>query len=310
MTDHRLEDARPDARRPGVLPRRALMAGTLAILAQTALPALAEAERRRFAVIDWALLETVLTLGLTPLGAPELVLYDKLVVEPKVPSKVADLGLRGALSFERLALLRPDVVYGSNYSAWAAPQVEAIAPLKLFDLFLPGDPPLGRIMAMTERVARDFGLSDQGRNRVETCRAVLSTLSRDLASARTRQVIAIDVGDTNHIRVYGKDSLFGDVLSRLGLEIAWTASTRYSANAPVGMEALASFPNAFLIIVGPVPPEAKAAIETGALWQALPAIERGRYAVLPPCNAFGALPTAERFARLVSDAILAAKSAP
>ena len=261
----------------------------------------------RFAVVDWALLETALALGLVPLAAPELILYRRLVVEPEVPDTVLDLGLRGALSFERLALLRPGVVYGSNYSAWAAPQIEAIAPFRTFELFVPGEPPLDKIAAMTLALAADFGIPGRGRAVVAGAEAELAASRRRLEGIDTRDILLVDVGDANHVRVYGADSLFGETIARLGLVNAWAGGTRYSATAPVGIEALAPYPNAFLIVVGPVPPDARSEMRSGALWRALPSVTAGRFAVIDPCNAFGALPAALRLARLVTAALLAAE---
>ncbi|MBO0905858.1 ABC transporter substrate-binding protein [Jiella sonneratiae] len=258
----------------------------------------------RVAVVDWALLETFLALGLPPAAAPELILYRRLVVEPAVPETVADLGLRGALSFERLAMIRPDVVYGSNYSAWAAPQIERIARFRIFDLFLPGEPPLARIEAMTVAVAAECGIAGRGRGLVADGARRFAEAREALRTASAPPVLLVDVGDAGHVRVFGADSLFGDTLSRLGLENAWRGGTRYSANAPVGIERLAAFPDAFLVGVGPVPPDARRAIETGALWRALPAVAAGRFALLPPCDAFGALPAATRFAGFLTDALL------
>ncbi|NDW06002.1 ABC transporter substrate-binding protein [Jiella pacifica] len=290
---------------PGHISRRALLAG---LAASAVSPGAARAAASgRFAVVDWALLETVLALGLVPLAAPELILYRRLAVEPEIPDTVLDLGLRGALSFERLALLRPGVVYGSNYSAWAAPQIEAIAPFKTFQLFVPGEPPLDKIKAMTLALAEDFGIAGRGRSVVAGARAELATRRRRLASIGTRDVLLVDVGDANHVRVYGADSLFGETLAQLGLTNAWAGGTRYSAAAPVGIEALAAYPEAFLIVVGPVPSDAETEMRNGALWRALPSVAAGRFAVIAPCNAFGALPAALRLARLVTAALLAAE---
>ena len=291
--------------RPEQISRRALLAG---LGAAAVLPGAAHAAGSdRFAVVDWALLETTLALGLTPLAAPELILYRRLAVEPEVPEPVLDLGLRGALSFERLALLRPGIVYGSNYSAWAAPQIEAIAPFETFELFVPDEPPLDKIAAMTLALAEAFGIAGRGRAVVAGAEADLAAHRRRLEGIGSRDVLLVDVGDANHVRVYGADSLFGETLARLGLVNAWAGGTRYSAAAPVGIEALAAYPEAFLIVVGPVPPDAEAEMRSGALWRALPAVAAGRFAVIDPCNAFGALPAALRLPRLVAAALLAAE---
>jgi len=98
--------------------------------------------------------------------------------------------------------------------------------------------------------------------------------------------------------------MFGDVLARLGFINAWSADTSYSAAAPVGIEALATVPEAAVIIVAPVPPEVRWALPESALWNALPMVREGRVWTIAPVNHFGGLPAARRFARLLADAML------
>ncbi len=103
--------------------------------------------------------------------------------------------------------------------------------------------------------------------------------------------------------------MLGDVLARLGFENAWKDATSYSAAAPVGIEALARVPEASLIVVSPVPPEARWTLGESALWQALPMVREGRVATIEPVNHFGGLPSARRFARLFGDAMRSQEAA-
>jgi iron complex transport system substrate-binding protein len=103
--------------------------------------------------------------------------------------------------------------------------------------------------------------------------------------------------------------MFGDVLGKLGLTNAWTDPTSYSAAAPVGIEALARVPEAFIAVVGPLPPEVRRTLDENALWNALPAVRDGRIAMLDPINHFGALPSARRFARLLTQSFRATSGA-
>ncbi len=75
-----------------------------------------------------------------------------------------------------------------------------------------------------------------------------------------------------------------------------------TAAAPLGIEVLARVPEAAIVVVGPLPEEARRALATGPVWKALPAAKAGRVAVLPPVNHYGGLPAARRFARLLAAA--------
>ncbi len=88
------------------------------------------------AIVDWALLETSLALGVAPLAAVELKNYRKLVIEPELPDGIVDLGLRGSINLELLASLQPKKIYGSNYSAWAHDLMEPIAPVTSLPIYV------------------------------------------------------------------------------------------------------------------------------------------------------------------------------
>ena len=124
-----------------------------------------------------------------------------------------------------------------------------------------------------------------------------------MAEHRERPIFVVSLGDSRHFRAFGADSLFGDVLTRLGLTNAWTDTTSYSAAAPVGLEALARVPESSIVIVEPLPPEVGRNLPDNALWHALPAVKAGRVSIVPPINHFGGLPAARRFARLLTEAL-------
>jgi iron complex transport system substrate-binding protein len=97
--------------------------------------------------------------------------------------------------------------------------------------------------------------------------------------------------------------MFGDVLGRLGFQNAWPKPTSYGAAAPVPLEVLAEVPEASIVIISPVPPDAQGTLARSPLWNAIPAVRAGRVATLPPVNPFGALPAASRFAWLFTEAL-------
>ncbi|WP_341992811.1 ABC transporter substrate-binding protein [Azorhizobium sp. AG788] len=283
--------------------RRGFVAGALlaTLGGARAAPAL------RVATVDWALLETLLAIGVTPVAAAELVLYRQVVVEPPVPASVADIGLRGTPNYEALRLLGPDVIFTSNFSAWAEPKLKLIAPVETLSIYARGVPPF----AGAERVALDLG-ARTGRTAaaaalVADTRSELDRLKARLAGGDGRPLMVINLGDARHFRVFGTDSMFGAVLERLGLANAWTAATRYSATAPMGLEALAQVGEAWIVLIPPVPADAERMLAASAFWQALPAVRAGRVLRLAAIDPFGGLPAALRFARLLTGAMARVK---
>ncbi|MBP0573386.1 hypothetical protein J8J27_22065, partial [Mycobacterium tuberculosis] len=148
--------------------------------------------------------------------------------------------------------------------------------------------------------------------RSERAAAYLAATEADFADAARRiagkgpagrPVVIVNFGDAQHVRVFGADSVFGETAQKLGLTLAWSEATRYSATAPIGVEALARMPDAIVLVVPPIPPDAAAVLDHGAFWHALPNVAAGKVAVLPTCIPFGGLPTARRFARAVAAAL-------
>lgn len=283
------------------LNRRILLAAALA--APFIRPAYATPEER-VAVVDWAMFETLLALGVVPVAATELVQFRKIAVEPVVPDSVADLGLRGSPNFEMLRLADPTLIVSSPWFAWATGNLERIAPVVSFSVYEPGQPPF----APAEQVTRALG---ERMGRTLQAMAYVESLAREIEQARShlkaftkRPVYLINLGDARHFRVFGADSMFGDVLQRLGFENAWRKPTSYSAAAPIPLEALAEVPEASIAILSPIPPDATSTLARSPLWNAIPAVRNRRVMTIASINPFGALPAARRFMRLFTEALL------
>lgn len=272
--------------------RRQFLASAAAALA---LPAAARAQAGlRVATLDWAILETLLALGADVVAATELAEFRKVAVTPAVPETVADLGLRGTPNFEVLRFTRPDLILNSNFYGWANDRIAHIAPVETHSVYVPGELPYALAETMTRAIGTRLGLP--GAAYADEVAGEMRRIRGALAGQVERPVLVINLGDARHFRVFGADSMFGEALTRIGFGNAWDQPTSYSAMAPVGIEALAAYPDAFIALVDPTPEDARAVLETSAFWQALPAVAAGRVLSLGAINPYGALPAARRFA--------------
>ncbi|ARJ69660.1 ABC transporter substrate-binding protein [Paracoccus contaminans] len=260
----------------------------------------------RLAAIDWAMLETAAAIGHMPAAACELLRYRVEAVTPMIPDGVVDLGLRGAPNVELLQLVRPALILSSPYYAGNEARFRRIAPVLSLSFFEPGVPPLPRALAALDILARAVGDPAAGARAQAEAEARLDRLRRRLSAAADRPVAIVSIGDARHMRVFGDDSLFGSALARLGLTNAWTGATRFSFLAPVPIEALADLPEARLVIMGQVPPEARTGLDRSVLWRRLPQVAAGRVHQLPEVNAFGGAPAALRFAEALAGALVPA----
>ena len=276
----------------------------LAALAAASLPLPARAAGLRVATVDWSVFETLLALGTPPIAAPELRQFREIAVEPEVPASVTDLGLRGTINFELLLLTRPQLIFSSSFYVGSEPRLRRIAPVETFSIYAPGRLPYEPAVAMTRSIGERLGITDTAERYIAETEAELAALRERLKPYATRPVIPVNLGDARHFRVFGDDSMFGEVLKRLGLVNAWAEHTSYSAMAPIGLEALVRVPEAFIALIPPVPPGAMRALETSAFWNALPNLREGRLLKLGSINPYGGLPAARRFARLLAAALI------
>lgn len=287
------------------LPRRR---DALAILAAAALPRPAQAAALRVATVDWSVLETLLALGIAPVAAPELLQFREVAVEPVVPAVVTDLGLRGTVNFELLLLSRPELIFSSSFYVSSEPRLTRIAPVERFSIYAPGRPPYEPAAEMMRVIGVRLGKSSEAERYIVETEAEFASLRERLKPHAARPMIPINLGDARHFRVFGADSMFGEVLKRLGLANAWTEATSYSAMAPVGIEALARIPDAWVALIPPVPPGALETLAGSTFWNALPSLRAGRLLQLGSINPFGGLPAARRFGRLLAEALLTARN--
>ncbi|MBY5518197.1 ABC transporter substrate-binding protein [Rhizobium leguminosarum] len=260
------------------------------------------AEGSRVATLDWALLETLLAIGANVVAATELRQFREVAVTPEVPATTADLGLRGTPNFEVLRFARPDLIFNSNFYAWADERMRGVAPVESHAIYKPGESPFALAEQATLAIGERLQLT-AARQLTEELAARLDGYRALLAAGDRRPVIPINLGDARHFRVFGSDSMFGEVLKRVGLTNAWQAQTSYSAAAPVGIEILASMPDVWIVMIPPHPADALATLATSSFWNALPAVREKRVLMLGSINPYGALPAAGRFADLLAEGL-------
>ncbi|PZM16295.1 amino acid ABC transporter substrate-binding protein [Rhizobium tubonense] len=260
------------------------------------------AESPRVATLDWAILETLLAIGANVVAATELRQFRDVAVTPALPPSVIDLGLRGTPNLELLRDARPDLIFNSNFYSWADDRMRLIAPVESHAVYQQGQSPYALSETMTLAIGDRLGLAS-GSGLVETCRQKLDAFGAVLAKGDHRPILPVNLGDARHFRVFGSDSMFGEVIARTGLENAWRDATSYSATAPVGIEALANMPDAWIVLIPPHPADAYAELQRSALWNALSPIRAGRVLLLGSINPYGALPAAMRFADLLTEGL-------
>lgn len=172
----------------------------------------------RVVVTDWTLLENLLELGITPIGAPELDGYRQYVKTPPLQEGIRDIGLRQAPSLKILESVQPDlIILGTGQKDLARPfsRISRVAYYKFFsDRYRTnGLKARERFLQMAE-LFQKTGLARQKLAEMDT---KIANLRGRLPKVTGSITLARQAGDGKLI-LYGPNSLPGHALVLLGLQ--------------------------------------------------------------------------------------------
>lgn len=264
--------------------------GLLAVCLLGGFPAQAQ-----LATIDWTVAETLIALDAPIVGGAQKKAYHEWVGEPRLPDEAADLGLRSQPNLELLAQMQPERTLISPMFAGLTPRLERIAPVTSVELYTPGSDTWQEMQSITEQIGELADRTPQASQLIEQTHSLMARLRDERPD--TAPLLMIQFMDARHVRVFGDNSLYNAVLEQLDLPNAWDQETNAWGFALVGVEELARYPDATLLIVDPLPTGVEAQLAESGLWQQLPSVKQDRLIRLPPVWSFGALPSAQRFAR-------------
>ncbi|PWV81762.1 ABC transporter substrate-binding protein [Halomonas sp. A11-A] len=245
------------------------------------------------ATLDWTLAETLVALGVTPVGVAQVDAYHAWV-GTHLPEAAVDLGLRSQPNLELLANLAPDHLLISPMFANLAPRLSHIAPVTTLPLYTPGRETWPQLRDLTHEVGRLAEREAAAERLIAKTEARLADLQQRLPE-RVPPLLVVQFMDERHVRVFGEGGLYQAVMARLGLENAWHGETNAWGFSLVGLEQLAGL-TARLVVVEPYPVGVETALAGSGLWQQQPSVRDDSLITLPPVWSFGALPSAIRFA--------------
>ncbi|MCB8889324.1 ABC transporter substrate-binding protein [Vreelandella malpeensis] len=265
------------------------------------------AAQAQWATLDWTIAETLMAIDAPIEGVAQIPAYHDWVGEPRIPETVTDLGLRQSPNFELMARAAPQGFLISTMAAALAPKLSRIAPVTSLALYSPGAQTWSEVLDFTRKLGDITQRQTEAEALIDDTDALLARLRQDMP-AEPPALVMIQFMDARHVRVFGQNSLYSAVLDRLGIENAWTAPTNEWGFTLTGIEALARFDEATLLIVDPIPAGVEEELARSGLWQHLPVIEENRVIRLAPVWSFGALPSAQRFARELAAALVDSRS--
>lgn len=279
--------------------RRNFLFGSAAFAA-TLRPVPGRAAAPRVVALDYGLAQTLIELGVPPVGLIDTQGWAEWPIEPPLPASVVNIGSSFEVNMELLQLLKPDLIISTPYLEWVRPQLEQIAPVKSFPIHALGSSPYPHIIAATRELGRMLGRQGEAE-------ALIDRTDNELqvAKASTRhlgKLAVITFIDARNIRVYGPGGIFQDVFDRLELDNAWPHPTNEWGFGDTSMAGLIDIGDSRLFYMDPVPPDLLATLADSPLWQSMPFVKNGHAQRMASVLMFGTLPAASRFARLLTEA--------
>ncbi|WP_287336355.1 ABC transporter substrate-binding protein [Mesorhizobium sp.] len=259
-----------------------------------ALPARA-ARPPRIACLEWTSAEMVIALGIGPVAVADTKGYRDWVVGPDLPAGCLDLGSRGEPNLELLMELKPGA-YGFGLDE--AP-FKRIAPVHTVPFYDGTEAPYRQAEIETLKLGLQLGREAEAQRLIRATAAAIAQIGAQFSDRARQPLAVVSMFDDRHVRVYGKGSLFQDVLDRLSLTNAWTAATDGWGFSMLGIEELVAIGEARVISLDPIPPHVKIRIDQSSLWANLPCVKAGNVRTIPPVWPFGGLAAAARFAKLL-----------
>ena len=253
------------------------------------------------ATVDWTIAETLLAIDAPVSSIAQQADYHAWVGEPRIPESATDMGLRTQPNLELLSQLPPEQLLISPMFTSLAPRLEKIVPVTSLALYSPGADTWQEMQALTRELGEITDREAAAEQLINDTRTLMASLRQ--AQPDTAPLLMVQFMDARHVRVFGKSSLYNAVLEQLALPNAWEQTTNAWGFSLVGVEALAHYPEATIVIIDPLPAGVEAELARSGLWQQLPNVKNANLLRLPPVWSFGALPSAQRFARVLTAAL-------
>ncbi|WP_147195360.1 Fe(3+)-hydroxamate ABC transporter substrate-binding protein FhuD [Pantoea sp. CCBC3-3-1] len=291
---------------PNYFRRRLLMAMALSPLLPSLRVQAARPDIQRIITLEWLPTELMMALGVAPVGAAEMYNYGLWVGEPVLPASTVDVGLRTEPNLELMIQMQPSLIlYSSGYGP-AKEKIERIAPVMGFAFSDDSGKPLTMARKSLLQLAERLDRLPQAQQHLVEFDAALAQTKKRLAGRAKRPVLLMSLLDPRHALVFGKGSLFLEVMDELGIENAWQGETNFWGSAVIGIERLATLSNVDAICFAHGDDALTQQVTSTPLWQSFSFVKENRFRRVPQVWFYGATLSAMRFCRSLDSALGAA----
>ncbi|MFP8967675.1 iron-siderophore ABC transporter substrate-binding protein [Pokkaliibacter sp. CJK22405] len=263
-------------------------------------------DNRRVVSMAWEITESLLAMGITPLGAADGPDYRQYVVHPELPESVVNVGSRLEPNLELLAALQPSVILISPLLADLKPVLERIAPVWQLNTYGQTHDNLAAARQYFLELGERLGKSEQAN-------AALYSLDEQLGqykAALARQypqgippVLLLRFGNAKVSYLYGENSLPLAALRAIGADTESPAASTFWGAVQKPVTELAAEPSPIKLYF--LPFAEKDTLFASPLWQAMPFVQQGCVGPIASTWSYGGIISLGYLADSISKALLA-----
>ncbi|MFF1572635.1 iron-siderophore ABC transporter substrate-binding protein [Leifsonia sp. NPDC058292] len=239
---------------------------------------------------EWGVVETMITLGVDPVGVADVKGYTAYDTAAPLPKGVKDIGTRGEPSLDTVAALKPDLIVATtDLTDSAIAQLEKVAPV-IVVRSADASKQIDQMVDNVNLIAEATGTEAKAKTEIAGFEKTLSEAKTKLADAGlagTKLAFADGWQEGNQVSVrpYVKGSLIADINTELGLVDPWDLEgDKAYGLASTDVEGLTKIGDAHFAYIANSSdggdPFAEG-LKDNAVWTSLPFVQKGEVYRLP-----------------------------
>jgi len=252
---------------------------------------------KRIISIDWATTETLISLGVTPLGIADIKGYQQWVIRPTLPKGILDVGARNEPNLELISSLKPDLILISSSLSPAYDKLSKIAPTIMYNVYNEEKTPLKNVQALTLKLGNILGKRQAAAKLIAHTQTLLRKNGETIRAAHPNldPLLFVRIVDNSTLHFQGKGSLINDTIHAMGLKNEWHGKTNFWGFSTVEIAKIAEHQQANVFLLQSVKKAEKEKFLNSPLWQAMAFSQQHKVYELPPIWSYGGLLAAQRF---------------
>ncbi|NYS79527.1 MULTISPECIES: ABC transporter substrate-binding protein [Halomonadaceae] len=269
------------------------------------------------ATFDFAIAETLNAIGHPPRFLAGLKGYETYSRQEGIIPMATNLGSRFLPNYELLASRPPQhILISPPAHTNLLPRLSKIADVREYPIYKHTDSDgdhndwetIEELTRQLGSLVNDAAASEQY---IEQTNRYFDDLKSQLSSF-DGPVLMVRLVDERHARVYGKGSVEGMALNRLGLQNAWQGNLGQWGMATVSATPLFSINAKMIFLESPYdPPGGQSQLLSDGQWRHLPTVKEGNYIIISTNYwSWGGLPAALHFADSLVSRLLESAAPP